>query len=148
MQAFWRWLADGVAAVHLGYLGYLVSGGLIAWRFPRTITAHAMAATWGIVIVTTNAPCPLTALQNNLRERAGQPPLAAGYIDTYVRGRFFPAHRMGVVQGVVATAVIVSWIGFSARKRRGGLRIGNPGQPSCPGGWVSRSEKGCPMRLT
>jgi Protein of Unknown function (DUF2784) len=118
MQAFWRWLADGVAAVHLGYLGYLATGGFIASRWPRTIVAHVIAAGWGAVIVTTDAPCPLTALQNNLRERAGQDPLSASYIDTYVRGRLFPADRLGVVQGIVAVLVLVSWVGFGARTRR------------------------------
>ena len=117
MQAIWRWLADAVAATHLGYLAYLISGGFLAWRWRRSIGAHALAAAWATVIVTTSAPCPLTALQNALRERAGQAPLGASFIDTYVRGRFFPADRLGLVQTLVGALVLVSWIGFGTRIR-------------------------------
>lgn len=112
MQAIWRWLADAVAGLHLAYLAYLICGGFLAWRWRRTIGGHAVAAAWGAVIVTTSAPCPLTALQNNLREHAGQAPLGASFIDTYVRGRFFPADRLGLVQVVVGLLVLVSWVGY------------------------------------
>ena len=115
MQAIWRWLADAVAALHLGYLAYLICGGFLAWRWRRSIGAHALAAAWAAVIVTTSAPCPLTALQNALREHAGQAPLGASFIDTYVRGRFFPADGLGLVQTLVGALVLVSWIGFGAR---------------------------------
>jgi len=47
----YRLLADGVAGIHYGYLAYLVSGGFIAWRWPRTIVTHVLAAAWGVVVV-------------------------------------------------------------------------------------------------
>jgi len=111
----WRWLADAVAALHLGYLAYLICGGFLAWRWRRSIGAHALAVGWAAVIVTTSAPCPLTALQNNMREHADQASLGASFIDTYVRGRFFPADRLGLVQALIGALVLVSWIGFGAR---------------------------------
>jgi len=40
----YRLLADGVAGVHYAYLAYLLVGGFVAWRWPRTLVAHAIAS--------------------------------------------------------------------------------------------------------
>jgi hypothetical protein len=112
-----RWAADVVIACHLGYLGYVVCGGFLAWHWPRTIVVHVTAVVWGALIVFTPVPCPLTTLQNELRERAGQRPLADSFIDLYVRGHFVPQAPVGSVQVVVGVLVLASWLGFVARHR-------------------------------
>jgi len=114
----YRLLAHGVAGIHYGYLAYLVSGGFIAWRWPRTIVAHVLAATWGVVVVAAHWPCPLTAAQNALRERAGQAPLSDTFINSYIRGTFYPASRETEVRALVAAIVAASWLGFVLRRRR------------------------------
>jgi len=111
----WGWLADAVVLLHYGYLGYLVSGGFIAWRWPRSIVGHVAAAVWAVLIVVTKVPCPLTSLQNYLRERAGQQPLSGSFVEIYVRGTLFPADRIGVAQALVAVIVVMSWIGYGVR---------------------------------
>lgn len=113
MHTVWVSLAEGVVVLHYGYLAYLVSGGFLAWRWPRSIVAHVLATVWAVLIVVTKVPCPLTALQNNLRERAGQQPLGGSFIDTYVRGTLFPADRIGLAQALVGVVVVTSWLGFA-----------------------------------
>jgi hypothetical protein len=113
-----RLLADGVAGVHYAYLAYLPAGGFIAWRYRRTIAAHILAAIWAALIVVTKVPCPLTALQNTLREHAGQPPLSDSFINLYVRGTLFPTNLIGLAQAVVGVVVLGSWAGFVLRGRQ------------------------------
>ncbi|MFN2518083.1 MAG: DUF2784 domain-containing protein [Jatrophihabitantaceae bacterium] len=113
MHTAWGSLAQSVLALHYCYLGYLVSGGYLAWRWPKSIVAHILAAVWAVLIVVTKVPCPLTALQNNLRERADQRPLGASFIDTYVRGTLFPADRIGLAQALVGVVVLTSWAVFA-----------------------------------
>ena len=115
----WRWLGRGVAGLHFGYLAYLITGGFLAWRWPRTFPAHLLAAAWAARIVVTGARCPSTAVQNRLRERAGQPPLASGFIDAYIRGRFFPAAAETATRATVGGIVLASWVGLIRRRRRG-----------------------------
>jgi uncharacterized protein DUF2784 len=114
----YRLLADGVAGVHYAYLAYLLVGGFVAWRWPRTIALHAFAAVWAVLIIAAPVPCPLTAAQNALRERGGQPLLRDSFIDTYIRGTFYPAAHQTETRFVVAGIVAASWLGLALRTRR------------------------------
>lgn len=113
-----RWLAVAVAFVHAAYLVYLVVGGYLAWRLPRTFWLHLLAAGWGFVVVAASLPCPLTTLQNLLREHGGQQPLPGTYLDVYVRDVVYPAEYQDAVYVLVALAVAVSWVGVAVRYRR------------------------------
>jgi hypothetical protein len=113
----YRLLADAVAGVHYAYLAYLLVGGFVAWRWPRTIAAHLFAAIWAVLIIATPVPCPLTAAQNAMRERGGEPPLRDTFINTYIRGTFYPASHETQTRFVVAGVVAASWIGFALRMR-------------------------------
>ena len=127
MHTAWGWLADGVAGLHFAFLAYLIVGGFLAWRWPKSIGAHLLAAVWAVLIVVTKVPCPLTAVQNNLRERVGERPLGGSFIDTYVRATFFPADRVVLAQALVGLVVVVSWVGFVAVVRPGPQRSRRPG---------------------
>lgn len=113
----YRLLADGVAGLHYAYLAYLLVGGFLAWRWPRTIALHVFAAVWAVLIIATPVPCPLTAAQNALRERGGLAPLHDSFIDTYIRGTFYPAGHETETRFVVGFAVAISWLGFALRMR-------------------------------
>ncbi len=113
----YRWLASAVAGAHFGYLAYLVGGGYLAWRWPRTFVLHLATVTWAVLIVAAGLECPLTSWQNALRARGGQHRLSASFLNTYVRGVFYPAGHEAAVQGVVALIVAISWIGLAARLR-------------------------------
>jgi len=117
MHTVWGALAAGVVVLHYGYLAYLIGGGFLAWRWPRSLVGHVAAAVWAVLIVVTKVPCPLTSLQNNLRERAGQQPLSGSFVEIYVRGTLFPADRIGLAQAGVAVIVVMSWLwlGYAAR---------------------------------
>jgi len=113
----WRWLARGVAAAHFGFLAYLVVGGFLARRRRRTLVLHAASAAWGALIVAAPVDCPLTALQNALRVRGGQPPLDTGFIQTYVAGRCYPVKRERAAQLAAAAVVLVSWASLVRNRR-------------------------------
>jgi hypothetical protein len=118
MNTLWRGLADGVVAVHYAYVAYLVVGGFIAWRWPRTIWLHVVAVGWAVAIVATKVPCPLTALQNHFRESAGLRPLSDSFINLYVRGTFYPADQQTTARVVLGAVVLGAWIGFVRIQRR------------------------------
>ena len=115
---------------HYVFLAYLIIGGFLAWRWAWSIGTHVLAAIWGILIVTTKVPCPLTALQNTAREHLGRRPLSGGFIHIYVRGVLYPTGWDRIAQVVVGVVVLTSWIGFAVRRRtsRGkGSAHGGPG---------------------
>jgi hypothetical protein len=117
VNTLWHALADGVIGIHYAYIAYMVAGGFIAWRWPRTIWVHGLAVIWAVLIVTTKVPCPLTAAQNHFRELAGEHPLSTSFINTYVRGTLYPAGQQTLSQIAVGAVVLASWIGYRYLRR-------------------------------
>jgi len=119
----YRLLATLVLALHFGYLAYLVLGGFLAWRWPRTIWLHLATAGWAVTIVAADLlaggiTCPLTHAEDWARRRAGDAPLTTGFIDRYLEGVIYPERYAAAAQALVGAAVLVSWIGYAGRWRR------------------------------
>ena len=114
----YRALADVVVMIHGAFIGYVVVGGFVAWRWPRTIFLHVLAAGWGLVVVSLHLTCPLTVLENMFRRLGGEDVLGrAGFIDHYVKGVIYPERYTGVMQALVAACVLGSWAGLWLRRR-------------------------------
>ncbi len=102
---------------HFAYLVYLPVGGFLALRWPRTLVLHVPTVLWGVAVVASEIPCPLTALESWARHRAQMEPLpTTGFVDRYVAGVCYPTGRTGPAQALAFVAVAVSW-GALARKR-------------------------------
>jgi len=114
----YRALVTAIVLAHFAYLGFVVFGGFLAWRWPRMIWLHALTAVWGVLIVSNAVNCPLTWAENWARRRAGEPRLSTGFIDTYVTGVLYPARYLNVVRLLAAVVVLVSWLGWWYRRRR------------------------------
>ena len=101
---------------------FVVLGGLLVLRWPRLVWLHAPAAVWGVLIEYGNWICPLTPVENYLRERAGLGAYPGDFIEHYVLPLLYPARLTRSIQvllGSVALAVnaIVYWR-LIRRKRR------------------------------
>lgn len=114
----WSWLVTVVLALHFGYMAYLVLGGFVAWRWPRTIWLHLAACAWGVAIVTGKVNCPLTYAENWARQKAGMSRLSQGFVDRYLDNVIYPAQYVNVARLAVAIVVAVGWTGVFLRWRR------------------------------
>ncbi len=129
----YRLIADAAMVTHFAFLAFLAIGGFLAWRWPRLLWIHLPVAFWGLVIVITRVPCPLTAVENWGRRNAGLHGLPeSGFIDHYIEGVIYPQEYTRLAQALVAILVIGSWAGFAARRRR-------PGRAR---GWAERRGRG------
>lgn len=105
-------------AMHFAFIGYLVLGGFLAWRFPATIGLHIAVVVWGAVGLALGLPCPLTDLERVARAGAGMGPLPPeGFIEHYLTGVWYPADLGVVVQTLVFVVVLGSWVGLRMRSR-------------------------------
>ncbi|GAB3801788.1 DUF2784 domain-containing protein [Micromonospora zhanjiangensis] len=129
----YRLLTTVIVALHFGFLGYLLFGGFLAWRWPRTGWAHLAAAGWGIAVVVARLNCPLTWAEAWSRQRAGEPAPTSGFIARYVDGVLYPAGYTAVAQAVVVLLVAASWTGLLLR-RRAARRIPTTDQRNAPVG--------------
>jgi hypothetical protein len=114
----YRWLATAALVLHFGYMAYLVLGGFVAWRWPRTIWLHLVAVGWGLLIVAGRVDCPLTYVENWGRERAGLTRLSQGFVDRFLDNVIYPAQYVNVARLAVAVVVGVGWAGVYVQWRR------------------------------
>lgn len=106
-------------ALHFVFLGYLIVGGFLAWRWPATFGLHIAAVVWGAASLTVGLPCPLTDLERYARARAGMADMApGGFIEHYLTGVLYPVEWTTLIQALAFVAVLLSWVGLNIRNRR------------------------------
>lgn len=104
---------------HFSFIGYLVAGGFLALRWPRSLWLHVPAVAWGITITAAQLDCPLTWLERWARRRAGMPPLGPdGFVAHYLTGVLYPAAWVGGVQVGIYALVAVAWLLCAGRYLR------------------------------
>lgn len=119
-----RVLADLVVLTHLAFIVFAVAGGLLALRWPWVAWVQVPSALWGAVIELRGWICPLTPLENGLRQRAGAAGYAGGFVEHYVLPIVYPGSLTPTVQVflallvVAANAVIYLWLWRRAARRR------------------------------
>jgi len=103
----YRLLADLVVLLHSAFVLFVVLGGLLALRWPRAAWFHLPAALWGAGIEFVAGVCPLTPLENHLRQLGGEAGYSGGFVEHYVLPVLYPAGLTHGVQLVLGTFVVV-----------------------------------------
>lgn len=86
-----RLLADATVVVHFLFVLFVAFGGLLVLRQPRLAWLHLPAAGWGVLVEFAGWACPLTPLENWLRQRGGGPTYASPFIEHYIVPVLYPA---------------------------------------------------------
>lgn len=110
----YRVLADALVALHLGFVLFVVLGGLLAVRWPRAAILHLPAAAWGAYISLTHGVCPLTPLENRMRRLGGEAGYDGSFIEHYIVPVLYPEQLTPTLQIFLGTAVIVVNVGVYA----------------------------------
>lgn len=100
-------LADVVLALHLGFVLFVVLGGLLVLRRPKLIWLHVPAAAWGVLIEFMGWPCPLTPLEKYLRRLGGDAGYEGGFIEHYLVSILYPSGLSREAQALLGTAVLL-----------------------------------------
>jgi hypothetical protein len=79
--------------------------------------AHVPAALYGLVVVTVGVTCPLTTVERDLRERAGEEAYRESFIERYVEGVLYPGDMLREAQMAGVLVVIGSWAAVALRTR-------------------------------
>lgn len=106
-------LASGVAALHGLAVLFMLTGSLLALRWPRLVLLHVPVALAILAVNLAGADCPLTDLELALRDRAGMPAYEGGFLGHYL---FAPlgldVRDDGVQLGTYAVALGLNAVGY------------------------------------
>jgi hypothetical protein len=111
-------LADLIVLLHFAFVVFVVAGGLLTLRWPRAAWLHLPAAAGGAGVEFFGWICPLTPLENALRQASGAGAYGGDFVARYLLPILYPAGLTADVQlllgiGVVAVnAAIYGWVLF------------------------------------
>lgn len=102
-----RLAADVIVAVHAAFVVYVTLGGVLVLRWPRMAWAHVPAVIWGIAIEFGGWMCPLTPIENQLRQRSGSAGYEGDFIEHYVLPLLYPANLTRTWQLLLGSLALI-----------------------------------------
>jgi hypothetical protein len=99
--------ADLLVILHLLFILFVLLGGLLTARWPWIIFLHIPAAIWGALIEYRGWICPLTPIEQRLRQVAGEVSYDSGFVEHYILPIIYPDYLTREIQIGMGTVVIV-----------------------------------------
>jgi|SRR5579863_770504 hypothetical protein len=115
----WSLLADALVVVHFGFTTFVIFGGFLAWRWRRAMLLHLPALAWGCWVELSSSICPLTPLENYLRQRGGAAGYSGGFLAHYLSALLYPVNLTPHIQWVLTGLLVVINVVAYGRLLRG-----------------------------
>jgi len=118
----YRLLADLVVLAHVGFVVFVVLGGLLVLRWRGVMWIHLFAVIWAAAVEFFGWVCPLTPLENWLRVKAGEAAYSSDFVARYLLPVLYPEGLTRALQLALGVFVIVvnlaiyGWVFRSGRK--------------------------------
>lgn len=114
-------LADAVLLLHLAFVLFVLFGGLLALRWRTILRIHLPAVFWGTFVEFSGWICPLTPLENWLREQGGGKGYDGDFVRQYLLALLYPedlTRASQLVLGLIAIAVNLAIYGWLWKRGR------------------------------
>jgi len=123
----WSLLADGLVVIHFAFTTFVIFGGFLTWRWHWIAWLHLPALGWGAWVELSHSICPLTPLENHLRELGGEAGYSGGFLVHYLGRILYPPGLTPHIQWGLAAVLIainvIAYGGFFRRRTLGRARI-------------------------
>ena len=103
----YRSAADLLVLLHLGFIIFVIIGGFLVVKWRWVLFLHLPAAVWGALIEFQGWLCPLTPLEQRLRQAAGEQGYSGGFIEHYVLPVIYPEALTADIQMALGGFVIL-----------------------------------------
>lgn len=107
-------LADLVLIVHAVFIVFVMFGGLLALLKRWVIYLHLPALVWGAMVIAMGWVCPLTPLENAMRQLAREANYRGGFIEHYLLAAIYPQGLTPDVQILLALLLIFANVAIYA----------------------------------
>jgi len=120
----YRSAADLLVLFHLGFIIFVIIGGFLVVKWRWVLFLHLPAAVWGALIEFQGWLCPLTPLEQRLRQAAGEKGYSGGFIEHYLLPVIYPEALTADIQMALGGFVILinlvayAWVSAQAARNR------------------------------
>ena len=114
--------ADLLLVLHLGFICFVLAGGLLVLKWRWLAILHLPAVAWGALVEIQGWLCPLTPWEQQLRQAAGQAGYRGGFVEHYLLPVLYPPgleHNTQLILGgavILTNAIIYGWIFLRRRE--------------------------------
>ena len=115
----YRLAADFIVVLHLAFILFAVFGGFLVLKYHRCVLLHIPALIWAVLISLLGWVCPLTPLENWLRERGGILGYDTSFIEHYILPIIYPGELTRGIQiflGLLVLALNLSIYRYGIRR--------------------------------
>ena len=116
----YRSLADLILILHFCFVIFVIFGGLLILRRRWIIWLHLPAVLWAVFVEFFQLFCPLTTLENRLKELGGEQGYQGGFIEYYVSAILYmpitPQIQMMLGAAVILINLLIYWYVFRRRE--------------------------------
>jgi hypothetical protein len=110
--------ANAVAVLHAAAVLFMVTGSLLALRWPVLLCLHVPVALVILGLHLTGSDCPLTTWELALRADAGEPGYRGGFIGHYLAEPLgLPIGATSTQAGIYVVAVLPKLVGYGLLAR-------------------------------
>ena len=99
--------ADLLLVLHLAFVCFVVLGGLLVFKWRRLALLHLPAVAWAALIEFRGWLCPLTPLEQQFRQAAGQTGYQNSFVEHYLLPVLYPPGLEHDTQLILGSAVII-----------------------------------------
>ena len=108
-----------VAVLHGAAVLFMLTGSLLALRWPAVLWLHLPVSLTILALYLTGSDCPLTTWELELRAAAGESGYRGGFIGHYLTEPLgFPIEATSTQTGIYLIAVLPNVIGYGLLLRR------------------------------
>ncbi|MDR4484821.1 MAG: DUF2784 domain-containing protein [Nitrospirales bacterium] len=103
----WQAFAELVLLIHFVFIAFVLFGGILTiwWRWIPWI--HLPAALWAAALEFGGWICPLTPLENRLRQASGEAGYTGGFLEHYALPVIYPQGLTPEIQMVLGFIVVL-----------------------------------------
>lgn len=126
MASNWAKLGvDTIVLLHFIFVLFVLFGAVLLLKWQKLIWLHIPAVIWGIMVELNGWLCPLTPLENRLRQEAGLGLYHGDFVMHYIMPVLYPVNLTRTTQVLFGLIVIIVNLGiyfyvFRIRRRRPG----------------------------
>ncbi len=101
-------LADVVVLVHIAFVLFVVTGGLLVWWRRWVAWIHLPAALWGTLVEAFGWTCPLTPLEGWLRQQAETGAPGGDFVGRSLLPILYPDALTPHIQIILSVVVVMA----------------------------------------
>ena len=108
MTGNWEKLGvDAIVIFHFGFVLFVLFGGVLLLKWHKVAWLHIPAVIWGILVELNGWLCPLTPLENQLRQQAGLGMYHGDFVMHYLMPILYPVNLTRTTQVLFGLIVVI-----------------------------------------